>query len=181
MELDNRLQQKVENSSRPIYETSFTNIRETFRSEFGERRWIGEYLKAAGLRNESIPAKQDKPYQAARRSLERYESNRAGSSIYTQKQYTLTVGRTLPPIGRQADKTITVTVTGTQQGRERSFTATFKGMNAQTFVDNPTYRDIFYQYAIDVHADDPDSLADLLDGDDPDYGDSYGVEVSSVA
>jgi len=172
-----------QSNATPHYTSDFAEIRTQLKEEYGDRGWIREYLKAAGLRNESIPAKQDKEYLAARRSLERYEINQNRTSIYTKTEYAEKVGKTLEPVGYKANQSITVTLTGHQQGRTRHFTATFKGIDAQAFVSEPSTRAIFRQYAIDTGTNpkDIDYLVDLWEGDSADYGDDYGVDVSGVA
>lgn len=154
-----RLEQAVEANSTPIYATSYHDVREEYVSKYGQRAWIGEYIKGAGLRNPSIArARDDKPYLAARRSLERFEKGQNKSSALASPTVAERAGKQLPPIARAPiGGQIRIVVKGTQQSgykrgggiRSKTVDVTFKGSDAVEFVNNPTYEAIWDEYSVE--------------------------------
>lgn len=107
----------------------------------------------------------------------RFQSGRENQAASPRgKQEYASLGQKLPPIGRQLrDNKITVTVKAHQDGpkhkgtRDRSWTATLTGANAQKFVDDPTLRDILSELEY------TDEAIDLLEDGD------YEAEIYAVS
>ena len=170
----------------PMYMTDYQQIRDAYKEKYGERGMIGKLASIIGGRQEGIKAKDDKPYLAARRTIERYERGLQGKGGEVHKslgaKYLAGVkraGEQLPSIGRQLrNNQITVTVTGSQKvtrknaqgkrvsagSRERSWTATFHGPDAQDFITDPSLRKILNAQPQPY----PDSVIDMLEGDEDD-------------
>jgi hypothetical protein len=162
------LDDAVNGVSAPVYLTSYEDVKEGFIDKYGEKRWIGKYIESLGLRTEGVKAENDKPYLAARRSIERFEKGKQKSSGYSQKAEQ--AGRQLPPIGvRPRKDSITISITGKQGRRTRHISATFRGSDAYDFVNDPSTWKVWHRYAVDANDGDPEGLADTFDGDDPDY------------
>lgn len=180
MSVNDDLKAKVEHDSNPVYASNYEDVKEAYREKYGQR-WIGHYVESLGLRDLSVKAKEDKPYLAARRSLEKYESGRTKSSFYTQEAYAKQAGKNVSPVGRSA-KEITVSLTGQQGRRTRTITATFTGSDAYDFVNAPSTYKVFKQYAYNAKNDDPEGLADMFEnGSEYDDDTSGAIVVFDVA
>jgi hypothetical protein len=156
-----------------VFATSYGDVKDALQEKHTGRGWIGALAKAIAGRQEGVKAKDDKPYLAVRRSIERYEAGQF-KSLKSYGGKMAEVGRTLPPIGRALPgNKITLTVKGDQREgkgtRERSFTTTFTGPDAYGFANEPTYRTFFKKQGY------PDWVIDKFEAGD------YELVVSSVA
>lgn len=163
------LQNAVNDKLTPVYMTDYGQIKEYLIEKHGQRGWIG--AMAQMMSGSASRAKSDKPYQAARRSIERFEKGQFKSM---KSRDVKDVGKQLPPIGKVLKGDITITVKANQKDgrkgtRDRSFTATFTGMDAQNFVREPTFRDIYEQL------DYPEDVIDMFEDGD------YELDIYSVA
>lgn len=161
------LHQVVNSKMVPVFPTSFAEIKEGLIEKHGTRGWIGAYAQAVT----GSDKRSGKEYNAARRSLERYETGqyktlkKYGAPAQVEK-----VGQTLPPTTYKPPEQFSVNVKGSQGQRDRSWTVTFKGADAYRFARNPTYKEFFKK--LGYKAD----IVEAFDGDD-----SSGVEVTSVS
>lgn len=175
------LRDAVNRRTENVYPTSYADVKEGLIEKYGQSGWIGAMAQAiTGSEKRS-----GKEYLAARRSIERYETGefktlkKLGGKIPD-------VGKQLPPIGKRVKGgSLTLTVKGrqasysprnkagkrTKSTRERSFTATFTGTDAQSFADDPTYRAFFHQ----LDGDYPDDVIDLFEDGD------YELDIYAVA
>lgn len=154
------------------YLSGFGEIREAFVDKFnGNTRKANAALASAlSPRQSGVPAKKDLPYQAALRNVQRYDKGTIKNPGKGYDTRLKEVGKTLPPVGKKAAGDIHITVTGTQDKRERTIKVTLKGPAAYRFVNNPSYREIWEAYDVD---------AEIFEGEG-DYG-SGGIDVVSVA
>jgi hypothetical protein len=171
MSKQSMLQETVDSKFVPVYMTNYDQVKDYYQDQYGDRGWIGKMAEAVAGRNTSVPAKQDKPYLAARRSIERYEAGKF-KSMKTYGGKMAGVGRSLPPIGKTLPgNEIKITVRGTQNEgksgtRDRNISVTFKGSDAYSFANNPTYADIWNEYGVNP---------DLFEEGD------YAIEVEAVS
>lgn len=166
MDKEQMLQRAVDSKLTPVYMNTYNQIKDYYQDTHGQRGWVGAMAQA--LTGSST--KSGKEYKAARRSIERFETGQNKS----MKKYGAkmpSVGRSLPAIGKRlAGNAITITVHGSQDGkqhkgtRNRKIEVTFTGARAQEFADSPTWDDLWDEYGADL-------------GDDSDYA----IDVESVA
>lgn len=140
----------VNAKSEPVYMATYKDVAEYYRDKYSNREWIGEMARAVS----GSDSKSGKEYLAARRSIERHESGQYKGSSKMNVDRIVAAGMKLDPVGRiPKDGSISITVTGTQEdypGRpDRSITVTFKGPDAYSFVNNPTFEAIWTQYDVD--------------------------------
>src|SRR6266496_1135032 len=156
--MEDRFKSAVEAASTPVYVSGYTDVREAYRAKYGEKTWIGKYIDALGLRTSGVKAKDDKPYLAARRSIERAEKGVNKSSSYASTKEANKAGEKLPPISRAPKGDVTLHIKGNQKTgkggtRERNITVKMSGDEAYTWVNNPTWETMWdygdYGYAFD--------------------------------
>lgn len=159
----------------PIFMTSYADIKDYYQDKHGAKGWIGAMAQAVS--GAETRSRKDKPYMAARRAVERFESGQNKSmKKYGTASKMEAIGKTLPPIGQKLPgNTITITIKGKQSdgskgGREREFTATFNGPDAYIFAHNPTYKQFFKKLGF------ADGVIAGFDG-----GDSSGLEVTFLS
>lgn len=133
------LRQAIDNATDPVFPTTREEVIRAYQEQFGNdwRKHIAnDIAQVSGI----------KPESALRRFRKR-GSSVTKPSKKSQQEFAQ-IGRKMPAIGRRPKgDTITVTVAGRQKGRgARRITATFAGSDAQKFVDNPSYLDIWEQY-----------------------------------
>jgi hypothetical protein len=170
---DDMLQGAIDSKTDPVFMASRAAVTDYYQDTYGTN-WKSHAAAAiAGTTDKSSRAYKSasRQFQMDKRTgQERYKSERVTAD--TRARYE-SVGKTLPPVGRKLQgDSITITVTGTQKAgkgkgtRERTINVTLKGANAQDFINNPSYGDVWEEYGVD---------ADLFDDGD------YAIDVSSVA
>lgn len=160
------LQRAVDSKFEPVYASTYEEVKDALQDKHGQRGWIGAMAQQmAGSEGRS-----GKPYLAARRAVERHETGQYKNWKQDYGGKISEIGKSLPPIGKTLPgNKITLTVSGYQEGRgDRSFTATFKGPDAYTFANNPTYRAFFRGQGY------PDHVINLLESGD------YELTVNAV-
>lgn len=147
----------VQSVSTPNYMTGKDQIVAYYRDTYGTK-WRGaivqELAPITGLKKKSLQR--------------RFDPSRLSSRPRTAKakdEYRQ-LGEKLPPVDRTPNKSsITITVKGKSEGRKRTVTATFSGVEAYKFVNDPEFIDIWEDYGVD---------GGLFEGGD------YELEVASV-
>lgn len=168
---DDMLREAVVGKMVDVHMTTYEQVKDYYQDKAGARGWIGAMAAALSPRQAGVSAKQDKGYSAARRSIERLEKGQFKNMRKYSPQMAA-VGKTLPPIGKKIPgDAITITVKGEQREgkkgtRSRNITVTFKGADAYSFADNPSYGDIWDEYGVDSEL--------FEDGD-------YAIDVYAVA
>lgn len=167
----------------PVHMNTYTQVRDYYKDKVGERGYIGAMAQAISPRQAGVKAKDDKPYLAARRSIERYEKGQFKNIANAAK--VAEHGQQLPPTHyNPKGDTLTMTVrqaTSTHKNskgerrstgyRDREFTVSLKGADGFAVVNsaNP-FRDILAANGY------PDSIIDRLES-----GGSGEMEVVAVA
>jgi hypothetical protein len=182
-----KLQTAIDGVSRPIFATGYNEVKQSYQDKYGQKSWIGKYVESLGLRTVGVKSKDDKPYLAARRSIERFEKGKQSSSTYADKETADKAGIKLGAILHvPKQNTINIVVHGTTKELRNGkmvdvhhspIKASFSGSDAVAFVNevyNPgssgtgmnAYQMIWDDYGVDY---------DLFEDGD------YELEVGSVS
>ncbi|SRR6266568_1338828 len=172
MSTDDRLNEAVESKTEAAYLSNRIDIAESYQDKYGlnwRKHIVDDILR---VNPELKRASVQRQFQHDKRTgQDRYLG--AGRMSGSTKSIYESLGKTLPSTGRKLKgDSITVTVQGKQSmgtrggTRDRTITVTFKGANAQKFINDPSYRDIWSEFGVE-----PDLFED---GD-------YAIDVYSVA
>lgn len=132
-----KLRAAIDGVSRPVFATGYGEVKQAYQDKYGSKNWIGKYIESLGLRTPGVKAKDDKPYLAARRSIERFEKGKQSSSTYASGNNVNEASQKLGAISHMpTQNTITVTVRGKVKGKNHCpVHASFSGADAVAFVN----------------------------------------------
>lgn len=182
------MQAKMQRESKPVYVSgnaeNYAEAKAYFQKEYGQRGWTSAYVASLGYRNTSVPAKQDKPYQAAMRSIQMYEKGQSLSSKYAQEATRSTIQ--VPTGERTPTGTITVHIEGMQGQRSRGFDVPFSGVSAYglvntNFAETKNFYQVWLQYAVSKGNLKPEWLAQQFEYGSPDSDTDGAIIVTSVS
>lgn len=166
-----KLQDAVNAKTEPIFMRTKSEIWEYYLDKnSGDKRKAAS--EAGRALYDAFPEKYSS-YKNARRNFEERGGQMVGAKAGdTAKWHAM--GEKLPEIGRKPiGNELKITVEGSQYEkrgeRTREFTVTFKGPDAQAFVNDPSYWAFFYQYGY------PLDIVQRFDG-----GDSSALYVTAV-
>jgi hypothetical protein len=155
---DVRLQAAVESATTPVFMSSKHELMNYYQDQYG-KNWKSHIASDLS----GSPDKKSRAYQSAIRNFQGDRLAKEGRD----KARWQALGEKLPPVSRMlAGNSITVTVSGTQQGRNRTIRATLSGSQAYSFVNDPNYNEIYEAYGVD---------GDMFEGGE------YALQVRSVS
>jgi len=128
--------------------TTKSELVDFYKDTYGAKAWTSH----AAMDLAGTSDKKSKEYKSAIRNFQGDRITKGETAPRWQ-----TVGQNLPPI---RESNITLTVTGKQGNRTRSFTTTLTGPAADAFVDDPDYQDLFDTY-VPEFGDDGSSHLDV--------------------
>lgn len=148
---DERLQREVEAASTPNYLKSKSDIVGYYRDTYGKdwrKQYTADTIKAEGLQNTA------KVRNTISRRVQGDRADRPARTNEMRKDFEK-LGQQLPPTSRtpkQDTLTITLNFQENSRGRtkDRTMTVTMSGTNAYDFVNNPDYDDIWDAWDMDA-------------------------------
>jgi hypothetical protein len=155
---DARLQAAVALASIPVFMSSKSELMSYYHDHYG-KHWKSQIASDLS----GTPDKKSRAYQSAIRNFQGDRLAKEGRD----KTRWQALGEKLPPMSlKPKDNQITITIQGTQQGRNRIIKVTLSGPQAYAFVNHPNYSDVYEAYGVD---------GDLFEDGE------YAIEVSSVS
>jgi hypothetical protein len=151
------LRDAIEAKTDAVYMSSYEELKDYYQDKHGARHWIGAFAQA--LSGSPTRSRGDKAYSRARRTIERHESGQYKKFGKDVAQKFEQIGKSLPPVRREIPGgKLELTLRAKQGNRERSWTVTFSGSDAYSFMENPSYRAFFEaanypDYVIDMFED----------------------------
>lgn len=147
MSREDMLKAAVAKNTDPIFRTSKAEIVDYYKDTY-KGKWASQAAKDLSGTTDT----KSRDYKSARRNFEGSRISQEGKTAKWRE-----FGKTLPPIGRKLrDNSITITVEGKQirdgkkpGQRDRTIVVTFRGSDALTFIEEPTFQDIWDEYQFD--------------------------------
>jgi hypothetical protein len=169
MSREDMLANVVRNASEPVFMNSKSQLVEYYKDQYG-KNWTGHIASALAGTSD----KKSKEYKSA---IRHFQGDRLAKEGKKSGGMWKSLGEKLPPVGlKPKDGSISVTVRGNQGTRSRVVHATFRGADAQAFINKPSYWQVYYQSYGDA------DLADMFDNEGGMDDDSItGITVVGVS